>query len=207
MAAGDEKKKVPKSKRDKVKFPVADLIPAEIVIPVSGKSVEFRKLFEIAELIWLPSNLDEEQRNARIIRAIELYEGLKPKGSAEGMLAIQMVGTHSMALECLRRASLENQSFEGRDQNLKLAQKLMALFAQQMATLDKHRGKGQQKVTVEYVNVEPGAQAIVGNVETGSGGTETKQSPKALENSNEPTVDDILESADSNKKAKVRRRK
>jgi hypothetical protein len=36
-----------------------------------------------------------------------------------------------------------------------------------LTALNKHRGKGQQKVTVEYVNVESGGQAIVGNVETG----------------------------------------
>jgi len=34
-----------------------------------------------------------------------------------------------------------------------------------MAALDKHRGKGQQKITVERVNVAPGGQAIVGHVQ------------------------------------------
>ncbi len=38
---------------------------------------------------------------------------------------------------------------------------------QQVETLDKHRGKSQQKITVEHVNVEAGGQAIVGNVHTG----------------------------------------
>jgi hypothetical protein len=33
-----------------------------------------------------------------------------------------------------------------------------------MEALDKHRGKGQQKITVEHVTVEAGGQAIVGNV-------------------------------------------
>ena len=32
--------------------------------------------------------------------------------------------------------------------------------------LDKHRGKGQQKVTVEHVYVHAGGQAVVGMVET-----------------------------------------
>jgi hypothetical protein len=81
------------------------------------------------------------------------------------MLAAQMVGTHTAALDCLRRAALPNQSFESRDSNLKHAQKLMTLYAQQMAALDKHRGRGQQKVTVEHVHVHSGGQAIVGNVE------------------------------------------
>jgi len=34
-----------------------------------------------------------------------------------------------------------------------------------MAALDRHRGKGQQKITVEPVQVAPGGQAIVGHVQ------------------------------------------
>jgi hypothetical protein len=58
------------------------------------------------------------------------------------------------------------QTFAARDMNLKHAAKLMALYAQQVAALNKHRGKGQQKVTVEHVHVAAGGQAIVGNIET-----------------------------------------
>jgi hypothetical protein len=36
--------------------------------------------------------------------------------------------------------------------------------------LNRHRGKGHQKVTVEHVHVHEGGQAIVGNVSTRSGG-------------------------------------
>ena len=48
------------------------------------------------------------------------------------------------------------------------AQKLMATYAKHLDTLNKHRGKGQQKVTVEHVNVAAGGQAIVGNVDAGA---------------------------------------
>ena len=82
-------------------------------------------------------------------------------------MAAQMVATHSAAMECLRRAMFEGQTFEGRDQNLKHAAKFLSIYTRQVEVLDKHRGKGQQKVTVEYVNVEPGGQAIVGHVEMG----------------------------------------
>ena len=123
---------------------------------------------------------------------MELYESLKPQDGVEGMLAIQMVGTHDAALECLRRAALPGQSFEGRDVNLKHAHKLMSLYTQQLTTLNKHRGKGQQKVTVEHVNVEPGGQAIVGNVESKS-----EQSPsdevKAIEQGKYAEGEEILD--------------
>ena len=36
--------------------------------------------------------------------------------------------------------------------------------------LNKHRGKGQQKVTVEHVHVHQGGQAVVGTIERPGGG-------------------------------------
>ena len=62
---------------------------------------------------------------------------------------------------------IEGQTFEGREQNLKHAGKLLAIYSRQIEVLDKHRGKGQQKVTVEHVHVEAGGQAMVGHIETG----------------------------------------
>jgi hypothetical protein len=40
--------------------------------------------------------------------------------------------------------------------------------------LNRHRGKGQQKVTVEHVHVQAGGQAIVGSVGTPGGGVQSK---------------------------------
>ena len=59
-----------------------------------------------------------------------------------------MVGSHHAALECLRRAALPGQGFEARDMALKHAAKLMVLYERQLRTLQKAKGKGQQKVTV-----------------------------------------------------------
>ena len=51
--------------------------------------------------------------------------------------------------------------------NLNQAIKLSRTHAALLDTLNKHRGKGQQRVTVEHVHVEKGGQAIVGSVERG----------------------------------------
>jgi hypothetical protein len=163
------------------RLPVVETLAVRSVIEADDCAVEFRKLNEIADLLWLPKGLAKAERNIRIVRALELYEDLKPVGSAEGMLAAQMVGTHSAALECLRRAVVEGQTFEGRDMALKHAQKLMALYTQQLAALDKHRGKGQQKVTVEHVHVQAGGQAIVGNVDMCKRSADGREDPKAVE--------------------------
>ena len=80
-----------------------------------------------------------------------------------------------------------------RDLNLKHAAKFLSMYARQVEVLDKRRGKGQQKMTIEYVNVEPGGQAIVGHVETGSArrrkGRATAAMTPAIDHSSEVPVD------------------
>ncbi|MBU1838174.1 MAG: hypothetical protein KJ834_19345 [Alphaproteobacteria bacterium] len=137
-------------------------------VAASNDGIRGQRLREVVDMVFHLSNASEEDMLAKIARAIELYEDLRPVDGLEGMLAIQMVGTHEAATECLRRAALQNQTFEGRDLALKHAAKLMTLYLKQVAALDKHRGKGQQNVTVEHVHVAAGGQAIVGNVEAGS---------------------------------------
>jgi hypothetical protein len=51
----------------------------------------------------------------------------------------------------------------------RLARKLSRSFATLLDALNRHRGKGQQKVTVEHVHVHSGGQAIVGAVGPGGG--------------------------------------
>ena len=76
-----------------------------------------------------------------------------------------MMAAHNATMECYRRSMIPGQPPEGRDLNLKHAQKLSSLYEMQLETLNKHRGKVQQKVTVEHVHVAAGGQAIVGNIE------------------------------------------
>ena len=64
---------------------------------------------------------------------------------------------------------LKEQTLEGRQDNLRQAAKLSRVYADLMLALDKHRGKGQQRVTVEHVHVYEGGQAIVGTVQAGGG--------------------------------------
>jgi hypothetical protein len=83
------------------------------------------------------------------------------------MLAAQMVAVHTMVMDCSQRAMLKSQTFDGKNMNLNQAVKLMRTYTTQMESLNKYRGKGQQKMTVEHVHVNEGGQAIIGNVEGG----------------------------------------
>jgi hypothetical protein len=150
-----------------------------------------RKLEEIAGLLWHGEGATEDQVKVRLVRALDQFESLAPADGAEGMLALQMVGTHDAALECLRRAALPRLTFAGRDMEFKHAHKLMSLYTQQLAALNKHRGKGQQKVTVEHVNVAAGGQAIVGNVETSRANRRRGSSAQAVTHTPEEPMADL----------------
>ena len=89
-------------------------------------------------------------------------------------MASQLIAAHNAAMECYRRAMIGEQSFEGRRENLAQANKLSRSYATLLEALNRHRGKGQQKVTVEHVHVHAGAQAVVGVVERPGGGDRAK---------------------------------
>lgn len=143
------------------------------------------QLNQVMQALWVPNSASEETRRATARSALAALKGLAPRDELEGMLASQMVATHHAAMECLRRAMIPDQTFDGREQNLKHATKLLGVYARQVEALDKHRGHGQQKITVEHVNVHAGGQAIVGNVETGAASSRGETSP-LLAIGNEP---------------------
>ncbi|MHC4072181.1 MAG: hypothetical protein ACYSUD_09360 [Planctomycetota bacterium] len=99
--------------------------------------------------------------------AMAILSGIQPQDEIEGMLAVQMIGTHNMAMETLERAMLTGQTDIGKDLNAKQAAKMMRVFVAQMEALKKYRTGGQQKMTVKHVHVNEGGQAIVGTVNQG----------------------------------------
>src|ERR1700731_3409239 len=95
------------------------------------------------------------------------------------MMAAQLLATHNDTRECYRRAMIAEQTLEGRRDNLNQANKLSRTYATLIEALNRHRGKGQQKVTVEHVDVHAGGQAVVGMVESPRGGDQPKSEDQA----------------------------
>ena len=71
----------------------------------------------------------------------------------EGMLVTQMLAVHDAAMIFLNQATVENQTAEGRDQYTNRAARLMEIFAQQTAALERLKGKAQQRVIVQHEHV------------------------------------------------------
>lgn len=156
--------------------------------------------------LWAPDGISEDETNDLVQSTFLTLRGVGPTDEIEGMLASQMVATHNAAMECLRRAIVRGQTFEGRDLNMKHAEKFLSLYSRQIEVLSKYRSKGHQKVTVEYVNVESGGQAMVGHIESGKPATtlrrEVKSKVKAI--SNNP--DEAIDTSAAIKKAKTRKK-
>ena len=118
---------------------------------------------QVATSLWVEHS-NSEQRDRQFNAAITAMKGMKPGDELEGMLSAQLIAIHNAAMEYCQRAMLGNQTFEGRRESLNQANKLSRTYAARTEALDRHRGKGQQRITVEHVNVHVGGQAIVGDV-------------------------------------------
>lgn len=104
----------------------------------------------------------------------DIIEDIKPKDHIESMLAAQMIATHHAAMRCFKIAT-RSEYMDGINVGLTCANKLTRSYAMQMEALNKYRGKGQQKMTVEHVHINDGGQAIIGNISASKKVTELKE--------------------------------
>ena len=110
---------------------------------------------------------DNDATVAAANKAIAILNGIQPQDELEGMLAVQMISVHNMAMRTMGLAMLGGQTFEGKKNNINYATKMLRTFMAQMEVLKRYRTGGQQKMIVEHVHVNEGGQAIVGTVHQG----------------------------------------
>jgi hypothetical protein len=135
---------------------------------------------QVVSCLWTKHS--DEEKDSQFESTVSALIGIGPRDELEGMMAAQLIAAHNAAMECYRRAMLPEQTFEGRREALTQANKLSRTYATLVEALNRHRGKGQQKVTVEHVHVHAGGQAVVGVVEGQGGGEQRKpdDQPHAL---------------------------
>ena len=93
-----------------------------------------------------------------------LVDEFAPADAVESTLATVIVGIRNAVMTSLHLAA--RGSDERRDVEQNAAFKGAGRLVQLVEAYDAHRGHGGRRFTVGNVNVESGAQAIVGNVET-----------------------------------------
>ena len=101
-------------------------------------------------------------------------QAINPCDELEGMLAVQMVGIHHLSMTMMHRAANGDQPSNVVQDQVNRVTKLSRTFIAQLEALNKHRGKGQQKMTVEHIHVNEGGQAVIGNLEQRRGGENKK---------------------------------
>jgi hypothetical protein len=97
-----------------------------------------------------------------VAMALDASASIEATNSLEKMLAHQLAVTHKMAIEQMHRAHGAC-SPEIEIKRLNAASRLMTAFQEGLLTVKKLR-QGQQKITVQHVNVSHGSQAVIGNI-------------------------------------------
>lgn len=114
------------------------------------------------------ANYDEKAVSLRVAATTAALTAFKPADEIEGMIAAQCVALHHASMECFRRAVIPGQTSDVASKLRKDGANLARAMTEMLDALDRKRGKGPQVVRVERVVVHEGAQAIVGNVQSGA---------------------------------------
>jgi hypothetical protein len=130
---------------------------------VSLKTID--TLVGVVDLIN-PLGKSEDGKNRRMTQ--EFMGSIDPHDAVETMLATQMLATNNLITVLMLRAGKEAvNSLTGNCPINHVLAKMLKVFNQQVEVLEKYRRKERVgNISVGSVNVESGAQAIVGHVET-----------------------------------------
>jgi|SRR5262245_35453417 len=135
---------------------------------------------QTTQTLWFFADSDPEEIRRQRHAAVDALIGIAPGDELEGMIAAQLIAAHNAAMECYRRAMIGEQTFEGRRENLSQANKLSRTYAALLDALSRHRGKGQQKVTVEHVHVGRSGHRRQRREPGGGFASKPKEQPHAL---------------------------
>jgi len=112
---------------------------------------------------------DDQPGNDQRLFTVSVVADINPRDAVERMLAVQMAATH-VALIRSSRWLAGSKTIPQVEAHYSGFNKLARTYAAQVEALRKHRNGGSQTVRVEHVTIEAGAQAVVGNVQTGGRG-------------------------------------
>jgi hypothetical protein len=131
-------------------------------------------LKQLAALTSPDSQVDERELNF----LLSIIDDVKPRDQLESLLAAQLAAVH-MAMMTLGSRLAKSQTIIEQDSAQQAFNKLARTFVAQLDGLKRYRSGGEQKVTVQHVNVTAGGQAIVGHVTQAQTETQSKKAAAA----------------------------
>ncbi len=150
-----------------------DLIHAGLCMATGAKSADFGIMLLSSCLNAGGLNLDKMKKNEAektINTILDVLHSLKPSDEIEGMLVTKLISINFQISKFMNLSVTENQSIDGEELYINRSIKLSRLFNETLEALMRYRRKGEQKVIVQYVNVNDGGRAIVGNFDAVGGG-------------------------------------
>ena len=116
----------------------------------------------MSPLINLIANRDGDDAGSALNKSITLIAASDPKNQLELMLATQLAMTHITLGKSARLLDQNCSDVQTINSLGNLYTKLSRLGIDQINTLERMKGKGQQKIIVEKVNIEAGGKAAIG---------------------------------------------
>ena len=115
---------------------------------------------QIIDALGLPEGLSRRERRERVAAAKAALAGLQPQGALEGMMAGQMIATHTAAMTCLTRALKPDTAETDAQAALRRAERLLAVYARQCDSLLRARrarpaADAKEGLVVDGVAFEP----------------------------------------------------
>jgi hypothetical protein len=122
------------------------------------------------QLIQVASHCDCAEGGAELElnASLALVQSIRPTNELEAAIALQLAGTHRLAMETMARLR-RGMTRSNADVYGRLSTRLLRAFAAQVEALEKLRRGGKQVVRIERVTLAEGAQAIIGTVNHGTG--------------------------------------
>ena len=116
----------------------------------------------MSPLINLIANRDGDDVGSALNKSITLIAASDPKNQSELMLATQLAMTHITLGKSARLLDQNYSDVQTINSLGNLYTKLSRLGIEQINTLERMKGKGQQRIIVEKINIEAGGQAAIG---------------------------------------------
>jgi hypothetical protein len=181
LGRGEDVNGTPITESEVIDRPAAEFLPvASASIMITGGEVKPRHNMELADTLAVPgvAALDASANRLELISimgtdvaamALDAADTISASNSLEKMLAHQMAVCHNSAMRYVSKASLEQDPAHA-VRMMNLSVRLMDTFQSGLITLKRLRGTGEQRITIQHVNVTDGGQAVIGQVQAGGGG-------------------------------------
>jgi len=129
----------------------------------SDRGVQAQRVRALASMLGLPEGDLNINERARLREALATVRGIGPKDEQERIVAYNIVAFSASMGSLMNEATTAFGPY--RERSMAGALKVNAAILKGIEAIDRHRNKGKKEIKVQYVNVNDGGQAVVGDID------------------------------------------